>query len=656
MKGDPIEARREAVKARAGADSRPDAAGADAGRMYVETRLAVLDLPPEGLILVSGRSLRHVEVAYETYGTLDAAKSNAVLICSPLTTDAHAAGWNSDEDKKPGWWDDMIGPGKAIDTNRYFVIASNMLGGCRGTTGPCSIDPDTQKPYGSAFPRIMVEDMVKVQRLLVEKLGIDVLEAVIGGSMGGMQSLQWSVSYPGKVRKCICIAAAACLSAQALGFEIIGRKVIVNDPGFRGGDYYEAGVIPERGLAYARMIGHLTYLSALSMHQKFGRNQRSAAAAASAAHDENRFETGFEVEGYLAHQGEAFVKRFDANSYLHITWAMDHFDLFARYGSLEKAFAESKAEFLLVALSSDWLFFPEQTRELASVLLGLKKIVSLVELDSPYGHDAFLLEVANLSQVLHGFLEKPASSSASPTPARVESAAARHGAGTAGANGHAAANGHPAGNSHGKRGTMPLTSTGDMDAIASLVERGSHILDIGCGDGSLIDTLYRSHGVTGIGIDFDLDHAVECLRKSVPVLQSDADKGISLIGARLFDYAVLNRTLQEVKRPQLVLREMLRVARKGIVAFPNFAYIGNRLALLRTGVMPVSEALPHNWHDTPNIHLFSLDDFRLLCRDEGIAIEEIRYSAETWLSRLLLGAGRPNLGAEFVIARISRAG
>lgn len=657
MKGDPIQAptevdtqaRTEAVKPATGADPHADAAGVKAGRMYVETRHAVLDLPPEGLLLVSGKALSHVEVAYETYGTLDAARSNAVLICSPLTTDAHAAGWNSDEDKKPGWWDDMIGPGKAIDTNRYFVIASNMLGGCRGTTGPSSVDPDTKKPYGSNFPRITVEDMVKVQRLLVERLGIDVLEAVIGGSMGGMQSLQWSVSYPGKVRKCICIAAAACLSAQALGFEIIGRKVIVNDPGFHGGDYYGAGVIPERGLAYARMIGHLTYLSALSMHQKFGRNQRSGAAAASAAHDANRFETGFEVEGYLAHQGDAFVKRFDANSYLHITWAMDHFDLFARYGSLEKAFAESKSEFLLVALSSDWLFFPEQTRELASVLLGLKKIVSLVELDSPYGHDAFLLEVANLSQVLHGFLEKPASASASPSPARVDSATG-NGAGTAGANQHASANGH------GKRGTMPLTSSGDMEAIASLVERGSHILDIGCGDGSLIDSMYRSHGVTGIGIDFDLEHVVECLRKSVPVLQSDADKGISLIGARLFDYAVLNRTLQEVKRPQLVLREMLRVARKGIVAFPNFAYIGNRLSLLRTGVMPVSEALPHNWHDTPNIHLFSLDDFRLLCRDEGIVIEEIRYSAETWLSRLLLGAGRPNLGAEFVIARISRAG
>jgi homoserine O-acetyltransferase len=632
--------------------SKPEAgtAGPDSpDRIYVETRIAVLDLPPEGFRLVSGRTLKRLEVAYETYGTLDADRKNAVLICSPLTTDAHAAGWHSPSDRKPGWWDDMIGPGKAIDTNRYYVIASNMLGGCRGTTGPCSVDPETGRPYGSTFPRITVEDMVAVQRLLVETLGIDVLEAVIGGSMGGMQALQWTVSFPGKVRKCICIAAAACLSAQALGFEIIGRKVIVNDPDFRGGDYYGAGEAPERGLAYARMIGHLTYLSALSMHQKFGRNQRTGAAAVSAAHDENRFETGFEVESYLAYQGEAFVKRFDANSYLHITWAMDHFDLFARYGSLQNAFAPSGAEFLLVALSSDWLFFPEQTRELGSVLLGLKKVVSVVELDSPYGHDAFLLEVAHLSRVIQGFLEKPAfAANGTVHPGAPGNGAARTAVqrgGTAGGKASSPAAG----------GARPRSAAGDLEAIGGLIEEGSHILDIGCGDGALIDSLYRTHGVTGIGIDIDLDHVVECLRKNVPVLQSDADKGLSLIGGRLFDYAVLNRTLQEVKRPQLVLNEMLRVARKGIVAFPNFAHIGNRLFLLRRGVMPVSEALPHHWHDTPNIHLFSLDDFRILCRREGIRIEEIRYTGTALLSSLLLAAGRPNLGAEFVIARISRA-
>ncbi|HLP41187.1 MAG TPA: homoserine O-acetyltransferase, partial [Fibrobacteria bacterium] len=495
MKGEATAADRSAGASRPAAG---EAAGRDAGagqRMYVATHRMRLDLPPGGFRLVSGRTLPEVEVAYETYGTLDADRGNAVLICSPLTTDAHAAGWHSPEDKKPGWWDDMIGPGKAIDTNRYFVIAQNMLGGCKGTTGPCSIDPATGRPYGSAFPRITVEDMVKVQRLLVEQLGIDTLEAVVGGSMGGMQALQWTVSFPDKARKCICIAAAACLSAQALGFEIIGRKVIVNDPEFRGGNYYDHGGVPERGLAYARMIGHLTYLSALSMHQKFGRNQRTG-------HDEDRFETGFEVESYLAHQGEAFVRRFDANSYLHITWAMDHFDLFARYGSLEKAFAESKAEFLLVALSSDWLFFPEQTRELGSVLLGLKKVVSLVELDSPYGHDAFLLEVAHLSRVLNGFLEKPASG-----PKRISGPAQVFPAAAAQAKAQVAPATAP------RPAAFPRSAAGDLAAIGTLIEPGSHILDIGCGDGALIDNLYRSHGVTGIGIDFDLGHVVECLRK-----------------------------------------------------------------------------------------------------------------------------------------------
>jgi homoserine O-acetyltransferase len=618
------------------AETKKEATGTEREKLMVETRILELPLPPEGFSLVSGKRLKRVELAYETYGTLNAAKSNAVLVCSPLTTDAHAAGWNSPDDRKPGWWDDMIGPGKAIDTDRYFVISSNMLGGCKGSTGPMSPDPETGKPYGSSFPKVTVEDMVAAQRLLILQLGIDVLELVVGGSMGGMQALQWSVSFPDKVRKCICIAAAACLSAQALGFEIIGRKVIVNDPNFRNGDYYADGKIPERGLAYARMIGHITYLSAISMHEKFGRNRRED-------WDEKRFETGFEVESYLNHQGDQFVRRFDANSYLHITWAMDHFDLVARYGSLDKAFAPTRAEFLLVALSSDWHFYPEQTREMGRVLLNQKKVVSVVELDSPYGHDAFLLEVANLSQVIQGFLEKPASDSARRGGAKSRNAPSDDG------DAHAHAHGDANGNGNG------FGASQDMVVLASLIEPGSHILDIGCGDGGLIDSMYRSHGVTGIGIDFDLKHVVECLRKNVPVLQTDVDMGLSLVGDRTFDYAVLNRTLQEVKKPQLVLREMLRAARKGIVAFPNFAYVGNRLSLLASGMMPVSDALPYNWHDTPNIHLFSLDDFRTLCGREGIRIEEIRYLGGSALSKILLGLGRPNLGAEFVVARISKA-
>jgi len=582
--------------------------------LQVETRIADISLPPEGFRLVSGRALKKLEIAYETYGVLNTHRSNAIFICSPLTTDAHAAGVHSLDDKKPGWWDDMIGPGKAIDTNRYFVIAQNMLGGCKGTTGPASINPETGKPYGSAFPKITVEDMVHAQRLLVEHLGIDVLEAVIGGSMGGMQALQWSVSYPDKLRKCLCIAAAANLTAQALGFEVIGRNMIVRDPNFQGGDYYSGDARPDNGLSYARMIGHLTYLSAISMHEKFGRNKREGV-------DPNDFETGFEVESYLKYQGKTFTQRFDANSYLHITYAMDHFDLTSRYGSLETAFREAQAEFLLVALSSDWLFPPEQTRELGKTLLGLKKVASVAELHSPHGHDAFLLEVEHLSRVIHGFLEKPAAASMRPAvPKRIR-------------NGGASV---------------------EFQAVANLIEPESHILDIGCGDGAFIDALFQTRNVTGIGIDRDLRHVVECLRKNVPVVQADVDRGLKFFDDDSFDYAVLNRTLQEMKKPRQVLKEILRVAPHAIVAFPNFGHIANRFSLLRHGAMPVSRALPHHWYDTPNIHLFSLNDFRQLCKDEGYKVEKLLTVSKSTGSKLLLGLGLKNLGAEWVVARIGR--
>ncbi len=605
-------------------------------RMKVKTQIWEATLPPEGFALAQGGVLHQLEIAYETYGTLNEAKSNVVLICSPLTTDAHAAGWHDESDKVPGWWDDMIGPGKAIDTERYFVIAQNMLGGCRGTTGPSSIEAKTGKPFGSSFPAITVEDMVRAQRLLVEALGIDSLAAVVGGSMGGMQALQWAISYPNQVRKCMCIAAAPSLSAQALGFEIISRKVIVNDPHFHDGDYYDMPEKPDAGLAFARMIGHITYLSAAAMHQKFGRRERDSL-------DPKRFESSFEVESYLNHQGHKFVDRFDANSYLHITWAMDHFDVQARYGSLENAFAPCQAEFLLVALSSDWLFFPEQTRQLGQALLGLRKIVSVIELESPYGHDAFLLEVAHLSRVIHGFLEKPAHAGPVASIAATKQSKLSSPSGTPNLSERTAET----------EETEPARYNG-VESLAKLIEPGSHILDLGCGDGDLIDSLYRKYGVTGIGIDFDLSHAVSCLRRNVPIIQADIDRGLSMFRDGTFDYAVLNQTLQEMKRPRLVMREILRVARKGVVAFPNFGHVGNRASLFLKGKMPVTEALPFRWDDTPNIHLFSLQDFRDLCAEEGIVIErELRFSS-SWRSRMLLAAGMDNAGAEFVLALIAR--
>lgn len=620
----------------------------------VRTRTLKLRLEG-GFRLVSGAVLPEVEVAYETYGRLQEGGGNAIFICSPLTTDAHAAGFNPDSDPAEalGWWDEMVGPGKAIDTDRFFVISSNMLGGCKGTTGPMSLDPRTGRPYGSSFPKITVEDIVNVQRALALELGVDRLFAVIGGSMGGMQALQWSVSFPGKVDKCICIAAAAGLSAQALGFEILARKAILSDPAFRGGDYYQksdehhkadpspAG--PAGGLRFARMIGHLTYLSFESMHHKFGRNKR-------AGYREEAFETGFEVESYLEHQGEKFLRRFDANSYLHITYAMDHFDLEARYGSLARAFEKAESDFLLVALSSDWLFPPEQARRLCRELLGLRKVVSLVELDSPYGHDAFLLEVEHLTQVIGAFLNRP--ERAAESSARTIRVGADRGA--------APALSPPprpsaAAETVYETPSKCFSSEEDFLALRDLVPSGSHILDIGCGDGALIDSLYRSHGVTGVGIDISLWNGVSCLARNVPVLQSDVDQGLPLVKDGLFDYAVLNRTLQVVKKPSLVLREMLRVAEKGIVSFPNFGYYQNRLALGLQGVMPVNRELPYSWYDTPNIHLFTLEDFRRLCAEEGLRIEKMRCTAGGFWGRRLLGLGLKNAGAELVIARIGRA-
>ncbi len=603
-------------------------------KFIVQPKSIRLPLPPEGFCLAEGGVLRELEVAYETYGSLSAACDNAIFICSHLTSDAHVAGYHAESDQKPGWWDDMIGPGKPIDTNRWFVIASNMLGGCKGTTGPLSLNPETGRPYGADFPRITMEDIVRVQRLLVEALGVDALEAVVGSSMGGMQALQWCVSFPDKVRKCIGVATAANLSAMALGFEIIGRKVIVNDPRFHEGNYYAHGCVPRDGLGYARMIGHLTYLSAVSMNEKFGRQMRRLP-------NPGRFETGFAVETYLDHQAEVFINRFDANSYLHITWAMDHFDLAAKYGSLENALAPCQAEFLLVALSSDWLFPLRQTHELAQSLLRLKKVVTVAELNSPYGHDAFLLEVDHLSQVIHGFLER-AHFTAS--------------AGEGGAQSQTEAVKPPAPSQPRKirSGHTAFKKDTEFEKLMGLIAPESHILDIGCGDGSLIDRLWDWGRVTGVGVDINLESVFHCLRVEVPVLQMDADKALELIDDGAFDFAVLNRTLPVVRRPVRLLHEMVRVARKGIVSFPNFGHWKSRLQLGLGGRMPVSRNLPFDWHNTPNIHLFCYSDFVRTCQAEGLKIERIIPIARDRASAALCRAGLVNLGADSVIALVSR--
>ena len=349
----------------------------------------------EPLSLKSGAQLDAYDLVYETYGTLNAAKSNAVLACHALNAAHHVAGWYAEDPENLGWWDNMIGPGRAFDTERYFLICSNVLGGCRGTTGPSSIDRATSRPYGLAFPVITISDMVNAQEKLLDHLGIGHLLAVAGGSMGGMQALEWMVSRPGRVGSAITIAAAPRHSPQQIAFHEAGRQAVMADPNWNEGNYY-SGPLPGRGLAVARMVGHITYMSDISMEEKFGRRFREDRGPF-------KFTADFEVESYLRHRGRSFVDRFDANSYLYITKAMDFYDA-GRGRPLQEALARNPARALVIAFKSDWLYPACQSQEIARVckLAGLD--ATYCEVDSTYGHDAFLLETEEQTHLIRHFL------------------------------------------------------------------------------------------------------------------------------------------------------------------------------------------------------------------------------------------------------------
>jgi homoserine O-acetyltransferase/O-succinyltransferase len=350
----------------------------------------------DSISLDSGATLAPVEVVYETYGELNERKNNAILIEHAFSGDAHAAGI-SPETGKPGWWDNMIGPGKAFDTSKYFVICSNVLGGCRGTTGPASINPATGCPYAMTFPVITISDMVRLQTMLIDSLGIDRLLAVAGGSMGGMQALEWAVSYPERVVSAIPIATTTRHSAQQIAFNEVGRQAIMSDPDWREGAYYGKKQ-PASGLAVARMVGHITYMSDDSMREKFGRRLRGKEDFGYG------FDVDFEVESYLRYRGSEFVNRFDANSYLYITKAIDYFDLANGNGSMVKAFERTDARFLVISFTSDWLYPSYQSQEIVRALRSRNCDVAYVELQSNYGHDAFLVDVAEQTALIRGFL------------------------------------------------------------------------------------------------------------------------------------------------------------------------------------------------------------------------------------------------------------
>ena len=589
----------------------------------VETKTIRIVEQDEPLKLDCGKSLGPIDTAYESYGKLNEAGDNVVLICHALSGNAHVAGVNSADDKKSGWWDKMVGPGKGIDTNKYFVICSNFLGGCSGTTGPCSINPQTQKPYGLDFPIITISDMVKVQKLLLDKLGIKNLLAVIGGSVGGMQVLQWAIEYPDFVKSIIPIATAAHLGAQSIAFDAVGRNAILADPNFAGGQY-DSEKSPDRGLGIARMIGHITYLSEQSMREKFGRKLRSAK---SYSYD---FNSEFAVETYLDYKGQTFVERFDANSYLYITKAADYFDLEKDYGSLTKAFANTKCRFLITSLSSDWLFTPAQSEAIVDALLANDKDVSYCNITSPYGHDAFLMEPETLGLFISGFLEVTHQPDVKKERKSIRVQ-----------------------NRYDIRNIEQAKRTRvDYELIESLIKPNSTVLDIGCGDGELLAKLAEDKNIKGKGIELEQDLVLACVNRGLSGMQHDIERGLKNYADKSFDYVILSQTVQTLKNPEKVFTELLRVGKKTIVSFPNFAHWRCRAQIFFLGKAPVTKQLPFDWYDSPNIHFMSLKDFERLCKKLKVKIEKKIPLVKTRLSPVKFA---PNLFAEEVIYITSKS-
>ncbi len=583
----------------------------------VQTQTIRLVDQEQPLELECGKTLAPIDVAYETYGQLNGDRDNAVLICHALSGDAHVAGYHSPSDRKPGWWDVMVGPGKGIDTNKYFVICSNFLGGCSGTTGPSSVNPVTGKPYGLDFPIITIGDMVKVQKMLLDKLGIKNLLAVIGGSIGGMQVLQWAIQYPDFVKAAIPAATTSHLGAQSIAFDAVGRNAILADADFADGQYRGLKG-PDRGLAIARMIGHITYLSEKGMREKFGRQLRRADDY---SYD---FNSEFAVETYLDHQGRRFVERFDANSYLYITKAADYFDLQKDYGSLKKAFVNVNSRFLVVSFASDWLFTPDQSRAIVDALAANRKDVSYCDIDSAYGHDAFLLEPEVLGTFICCFLKATSDPAGEKQPCSCYARSIRA----------------------LSQLEQAHWARVDYDLIESLIQPDSMVLDVGCGDGLLLANLISDKNAKGEGIELDQELVLDCICRGLPVIQQDVEQGLSYYADKSFDYVILSQTVQTLKEPKKVFEELLRVGKKVIVSFPNFAHWRCRAQLLFRGRAPVTRQLPFGWHDSPNIHFLSLKDFDGFCAQLGVKIEKkIPLSKK----RLRPVSFVPNLFAEQVV-------
>lgn len=537
------------------------------------------------LILDSGETLSNYAVAYQTYGTLNADKSNAILICHALTGDQFVAETHPITGKA-GWWDAIVGAGNILDTQKYFIICANILGGCMGSEGPASINPATGAVWGLSFPVITIHDMVRAQKALIDHLQIEKLFLVIGGSMGGMQALSWAVQFPHAVHACAAIATAARHSAQNIAFGEVGRQAIMTDPLWKNGAYDTRMAPPAAGLSVARMAAHITYLSEDALQRKFGRRLQARDAVSFG------FDADFQVESYLRHQGESFVKRFDANSYLYITRAMDYFDLADDFGqgSLASAFAragDTPPRFLVVSFSSDWLFPPSESRALVKALCGAGADASFVDIESDKGHDAFLLDEPIFHAQLSGFIK---GCEESRTRAF-----------------------------HGMK-TRIASAREDFRTIESFVPMGAHVLEVGCGNGALLEYLVGMRGIAPSGLELQREAVEAAIARGLPVIQGDAEKDLATYPDNAFDVVIMNRTLSELQDPAHMLREVRRLAPQAIISVSNFAHWKARADIALRGRAPVTPSLPHAWHNSPNIRFCTLSDFHDFAQNAGFRI------------------------------------
>ncbi len=570
------------------------------------------------LKLASGATLPEFELAYETYGALNPDRSNAVLICHALNASHHVAGYYADDEDNVGWWDNMIGPGKPLDTTRFFVIGVNNLGSCFGSSGPLSVNPATGRPWGNDFPLVTVEDWVDAQARLADHLGIERFAAVMGGSLGGMQALSWALRYPHRIGHAIVIAAAPNLSAQNIAFNEVARQAILTDPDFHGGHFAAHATLPRRGLRVARMVGHITYLSDQQMEEKFGRSLRDGLKFS--------FAPEFQIESYLRHQGEKFAEYFDANTYLRITKALDYFDpASATGGDLTRALAPALCKFLVVSFTTDWRFSPARSREIVKALVDHRRDVCYAEIDAPHGHDAFLLDDPRYHAVVGAYFEHVAAATKAYSTFRLGAQVKRE---------------------VERRGVLAQRS--DYATIGGWLKQGAQVLDLGCADGSLLNYLMRERKAQGYGIEIADAGVLASVKNGINVLQSDLESGLAGFDDASFDCVILSQTLQAMHHTEKIVDEMLRVGREAVVTFPNFGHWSHRWQILR-GRMPVSDNLPYQWYDTPNIHLCTVADFDAFLRERRCVV----------LDRVVLNGGGavsfwPNLTGELAIYRFRR--